>query len=113
MLIKLRKGQSTAEYAILISIIIGAALAMQVYIKRSLQAKMYDAGNALTSVSGDVGGATLGTTQQYEPDYASSYSKITTSMDASDKKVIAGGAATSTSDKDYIIESQEITGYDE
>ena len=48
MLIKLKKAQSTAEYAILISVIVGAALAMQVYIKRSLQAKMHDAGVALT-----------------------------------------------------------------
>ncbi|MDP8260903.1 MAG: hypothetical protein P9M01_00985 [Candidatus Kappaea frigidicola] len=72
MLIKLKQAQSTAEYAILISVIVGAALAMQVYIKRSLQAKMHDAGIALTDVSGDLTGegVILGTTKQYEPYYA-------------------------------------------
>jgi len=72
MLIKLKKSQSTAEYAILISVIVGAALAMQVYIKRSLQAKMHDSGIALTEVSGDItgDGVILGTTKQYEPYYA-------------------------------------------
>ena len=33
-----RKGQSTAEYAILIALIIGVAVAMQTYVKRGLQA---------------------------------------------------------------------------
>ena len=56
MLIKFKKAQSTAEYAILFSLVVGAALAMQVYIKRSIQAKMHDAGVALTSVTGDVTG---------------------------------------------------------
>ena len=71
MLIKVREAQSTAEYAILISVIVGAALAMQVYIKRSLQAKMHDAGVALTDVSADItgDGVVLGTLKQYEPYY--------------------------------------------
>jgi len=72
MLIKLKKAQSTAEYAILISVIVGAALAMQVYVKRSLQAKMHDASGVLSATSGDVtgDGVTLGTSRQYEPYYA-------------------------------------------
>jgi len=39
MLIKLKQAQSTAEYAILISVIVGAALAMQVYIKKVFASK--------------------------------------------------------------------------
>jgi len=74
MLIKMarfRKAQSTAEYAILFSLVVGAALAMQVYIKRSIQAKMHDAGVALTQVTDDItgDGINLGTTMQYEPYY--------------------------------------------
>lgn len=72
MLIKLRRAQSTAEYAILISVIVGAALAMQVYVKRSLQAKMKVAANSLTDVTGDItgDGNTLDTSLlQYEPYY--------------------------------------------
>ena len=38
-----RKGQSTAEYAIVIGLVIAAAVAMQVYVKRGLQGKMKDA----------------------------------------------------------------------
>ena len=49
-----RKGQSTMEYAILIIIIIGALLAVQVYIKRGIQGKM-------KSSADDIG-------QQYSPD---------------------------------------------
>lgn len=96
MLINLRKAQSTAEYAILISVIVGAALAMQIYIKRSLQAKMHDAGVALSSVSGDVtgDGAVLGTTKQYEPYYneqrASDINRTTTATNTSD--TLDGGA---------------------
>ena len=71
MLIKFKKAQSTAEYAILFSLVVGAALAMQVYIKRSIQAKMHDAGVALTSVTGDVtgDGNNVAATMQYEPYY--------------------------------------------
>ena len=114
MLIKLKKAQSTAEYAILISVIIGAAIAMQVYIMRSLQAKMHDAGLALTSVTGDItgGGITLGTTKQYEPYYVSSYSRMTTTRDDSEKTVEVGGAATSSTTREYDLETMDITATD-
>ena len=35
-----RKGQSITEYAILVSVIIGALIAMQTYVKNSLSAKI-------------------------------------------------------------------------
>ena len=113
MLIKLRKSQSTAEYAILFGLIIAAALAMQTYIKRSLNAKMKDAGDALTSVSGDItgDGIKLGTTKQYEPYYSNTYSKVTTSIDSLEKKVEQGEAIT-TKEREYEAESTDITDYD-
>jgi len=37
------RGQSTAEYAIVIGLVIAAAVGMQVYVKRSLQGKIKDA----------------------------------------------------------------------
>jgi hypothetical protein len=64
MLRRLRKGQSTAEYAIVIGLVIAAAVAMQVYVKRSIQGKMKDA----TDYNDPA--ATMLTTQQYEPQYA-------------------------------------------
>ncbi|MDP3732182.1 MAG: hypothetical protein Q8R31_04035 [Candidatus Omnitrophota bacterium] len=39
MLKKLR-GQSTLEYALIIAVVVGALLAMQVYMRRSLQGKL-------------------------------------------------------------------------
>jgi len=109
MLIKLKKAQSTAEYAILISVIVGAALAMQVYIKRSLQAKMHDSGVALTTVSGDItgDGVVLGTTTQYEPYYSS---QRTSDMNRSvagtnTADTLDGGALTRSNTKDVVATS--------
>ena len=109
MLIKLKKAQSTAEYAILISVIIGAALAMQVYIKRSLQAKMHDAGVALTDVSADItgDGVVLGTMKQYEPYYAeqrlSDVNRTTALASTSDTG--AGGVLDRTSEQTIDVSS--------
>lgn len=113
MLIKLRKAQSTAEYAILISVIVGAALAMQVYIKRSLQAKMHDAGVALTDVSADItgDGVVLGTLKQYEPYYAEQrLSDVDRDTTVTSSAITAEGGAldrTSTSDIDVTSDTTE------
>jgi len=109
MLMKLKKAQSTAEYAILISVIVGAALAMQVYIKRSLQAKMHDAGVALTDVSADItgDGVILGTMKQYEPYYAEqrlSDVNRTTSLSSS-ATTSEGGALARESEQDIDVSS--------
>ena len=37
-----KKGQNTAEYAILIALVIAAAVGMQTYVKRGLQARVHD-----------------------------------------------------------------------
>jgi len=109
MLIKLKRAQSTAEYAILISVIVGAALAMQVYIKRSLQAKMHDAGIVLSETSGDITGegVVLGTTKQYEPYYAeqrlSDVDRDTTVSNSSTTS--DGGALAKTSTQDIDVTS--------
>jgi len=66
-----RKAQSTAEYAIVIGLVIAAAVAMQVYVKRGLQAKVRGAVdfNDPTAVNNPLGGQMLGKTTQFEPDY--------------------------------------------
>ena len=70
MLRRLRKGQSTAEYAIVIGLVIAAAIAMQVYVKRSIQGKMKDA----TDFNDPA--ATMLTTKQYEPLYSTTQNMI-------------------------------------
>ena len=67
MLKKLRKrvrGQSTAEYAILISLVVAAVIAMQTYAKRALQARIRGAATYMTNQ--------MGNRTQYEPYYLQS-----------------------------------------
>ena len=58
-----KRAQTTAEYAILIGLVVAALIAMQTYVKRGLNAKMRDAtDNFATSIN-------MGNTTQYEPYY--------------------------------------------
>lgn len=59
MLIKLKKAQSTAEYAILFALVIAAAMGVQNYVRKGLQARIYDAVNDFVEHTG-------GTTYQWE-----------------------------------------------
>ena len=43
--LKNKKGQNTAEYAILIGLVVAAVIAMQTYVKRGVQGRMHDASN--------------------------------------------------------------------
>lgn len=47
MLIRMRKAQSTLEYALLIGVIVGAFLGMQNYLKRALQGRMQIIGDQM------------------------------------------------------------------
>ncbi len=65
MLIKLKKkikGQSTAEYAILIALVVGAITGMQVYVTRAINAGVK---GKTDEMSTEMGSATT----QYEPYY--------------------------------------------
>jgi len=71
-----KKGQNTAEYAILIALIIAAAVGMQTYVKRGLQGRVHEAVRN-TGTPGDVGGTTLNFSgNQYEPYYTESDTKV-------------------------------------
>ncbi len=52
MLMKLKKAQATAEYAILFALVVAAAMGVQNYVKRALQARVYDAANDFISATG-------------------------------------------------------------
>lgn len=64
--VKNKKAQNTAEYAILISLVVAGIIAMQTYAQRALQARVRDAGQYLATETD-----TLGGTVQYEPYYLS------------------------------------------
>ena len=93
-----KKGQNTAEYALLLGLVVAAAIAMQTYVKRGIQARVHDEvidmATKTSSANPDLiaaGVDGLGTTQQYEPDYLASTSTTTTNTDTKTKT----GAASS------------------
>ena len=71
-LMKNKKAQNTAEYAILISLVVAGIIAMQTYAQRALQARVRDAGQYLADTTN-----TLGTTEQYEPYYLTTNYTVT------------------------------------
>lgn len=66
-LLKNKKAQNTAEYALLIALVVAGVIAMQTYAQRALQARVRDASLYLTNQTSQ-----LGRTNQYEPYYLSS-----------------------------------------
>ena len=102
-LFKNTKAQNTAEYALLIALVIAGVIAMQTYAQRSLQARMRDAGQYLTNTTRGIG-----STNQYEPYYtqsnydvsrdSASYKRLdahTTAYDTSTNRIReAGGSDT-------------------
>lgn len=96
MLFKNNKAQSTAEYAILIGVVVGALIAMQVYVRRSLQAKtkwaVDMAGDLTTIPNAD----TTTLNKQYEPYYSApvSGSLTTAQTGAQSEGLTTGGGAT-------------------
>ncbi len=78
---KNKKAQNTAEYAILIALVIGGVTAMQVYTQRALQAKIRDGAAFLTGTTN-----AIGNTAQYEPYYLTTNYEI--SRDDLDRQVL-------------------------
>ena len=71
-LLKSKKAQNTAEYAILISLVVAGIIAMQTYAQRALQARVRDAGKYLVDET-----TILGPTKQYEPYYLTTNYTVT------------------------------------
>ena len=78
---KNRKAQNTAEYALLIALVVAAVIAMQTYAQRTLQARIRDASSYLVTQT-----TALGSTNQYEPYYLSSNYGI--QRDSDDTKIL-------------------------
>jgi hypothetical protein len=76
-----RKGQNIAEYSILIALVVAAAVAMQVYVRRGLQGRVADAvDHAPAANLGDAGTVDFAT-KQYEPYYSKSAADVDTKRD--------------------------------
>lgn len=65
--LKNKKAQNTAEYALLIALVVAGVIAMQTYAQRALNARVRDASQHMADLTSD-----LGTTNQYEPYYQQS-----------------------------------------
>jgi len=93
-LLKNRKAQQTAEYALLISLVIAAVVAMQTYAQRTLQSRIKGAGNYLTQQTSQ-----LGTSEQYEPyylDQAYDVTKDDTTVERHNADTISTGQVSNT-----------------
>jgi len=67
--LKNKKAQNTAEYALLIALVVAGIIAMQTYAQRALQARIHDVGVFMASNTSLDG---IGNTTQYEPYYLQS-----------------------------------------
>jgi hypothetical protein len=75
------KGQNIAEYSILIALVIAAAVAMQVFVKRGMQGRIADATDLKPPSTQLVEGAAnlVFTANQYEPYYLTSNADVASS----------------------------------
>jgi uncharacterized protein (UPF0333 family) len=85
-----KRAQSTAEYAIVIALVVGAAMAMQVYLKRSIGGGIRYAVDKAANTTG-----------QYEPYYLeSSYTNIEKGgYTQTEQTNLGGGVTRATNDK--------------
>jgi len=104
-LLNRKKGQNTAEYAILIGVIVAAAIAMQIYVRRGMQARIKDAVDYTQTA--DEEGDIFNTTQ-YEPYYMDS-SLETTSQSTTSEAMLTGGGIQRDITNEYTSRTGAIT----
>jgi hypothetical protein len=102
---KSKRAQMTAEYAILITVIVAALFTMQTYMKRALAAHLKDAADYPINVTG-----TNFTTGQYEPDYYYSDSRSAQDSDRHERMDLGGGVKASTTTISSINMTEMING---
>ncbi len=91
MFIKLRKGQSTLEYALVIAAVVAALVMMQIYLKRGLSGRF-------KASTDDIG-------EQFDPQkFTSSY---TTTSEGATTETVSGGVTRSEVSTD---EETQVTG---
>lgn len=106
-----RRGQNTAEYAILIGVIVAAAIAMQIYIRRGMQARIKEAVDYTRDADIDAGNAIFNLTQ-YEPYYmATNFETSQTGAVAEELQTGGGVVRTSMSDVTMRTGNQVFGNY--
>jgi hypothetical protein len=107
-----RKGQNIAEYSILIALVIAAAVAMQVYVKRGIQGKMADAVSHAPTFTIQGGGTPITVnfkTKQYEPYYVDSIGNVSSKRDAT-QNITGNGEVNTAIGQELTV--RELNAYD-
>ena len=111
-LLRNKRAQTTAEYAILIALVVAAVVGMQTYVKRGLQARYKDVGDDYVNTMandpnwGGVGGASATLASQYEHDKISSNSTQDVLQDDQTLSMQQGG----TISRDITQRTQQAQG---
>jgi Flp pilus assembly pilin Flp len=110
--LKNRKAQNTAEYALLIALVVAGVIAMQTYAQRAMQGRIHDASVYLSNNGGDktnlpVG---LGNSVQYEPYYMKSSYNV--ASNSTENKRLAGGLVGADSQNMRSRAGSQQTTYD-
>jgi hypothetical protein len=98
-----KRAQTTAEYAVLIAIVVGAVVAMQVYVRRGMQARIKavvddtNLGGALPATYGGRSANLFGASaNQYEPYYLAQNTQTGQTSDESENLEIGGSVSRAT-----------------
>lgn len=103
-----RKGQNTAEYALLLGLVVSAAIAMQTYVKRNLQGGVkYAVDRGLAK---DAASITNGD-NQYEPYYLQSDYQTTVGDHTDTEMTSSGGGVSRTFASDTQKKQTTRSGY--
>ena len=114
---KLRKrAQTTAEYAVLIALVVGAVVAMQVYVKRGIQGRIRDVVDDVSlsgAITADPDGASVSNVLsggQYEPYYTASTGDTTQSA-SNNENLQTGGSVSRTATSEVNVNRDQTTGW--
>jgi len=99
---KNKRAQNTAEYAILIALVVGGVIAMQTYAQRTLQGRLRDASVSLRDQTANLDGTGGATTLQYEPYYSNTSTQVDKTADKTQ---------TATDQTDENITTKQVAGY--
>ncbi len=103
-LLKNKKAQNTAEYALLIALVVAGIVAMQQYAQRALQARVRDASTYMANSTGQ-----LGKSVQYEPYYQQSNYSV--QKDSTEKKILDEGVVAADSANSRLKQGEQSTTY--
>lgn len=117
--IRNRRAQSTAEYAVLLGLVVGVIITMQTYVKRGWQARVKaETDNMFTGITGsgdwtgNTGVTAAAAKKQYEPTALSRLSTDKVTADTDTLGMSTGGATTKTFTRTSSQEKGDYQQYD-